>query len=238
MSSESVAPSPHTLTADEILALDRIPAGTIRSHVLRPDGIIESTAVNNLLAIHGTFCADFIMNRFGSYIVIPPSFWQYVKKDLGEYHGRDWRLLAKNEHGGYMGIISESTIYVAKTDVVVLKPDQGSLVFEFNIGPTHEITLSKETLIKTYGYEKVGYDTRLPYVPWWRDAYAPVPLLLEWAAYDGFKPAVKLLDDPPQAALDQWYNQGQIAAPTRDAVQRFITSGTTHPQLTGTIIDV
>ena len=225
------------LSPEEILALDRIPAGMVRSSVTHPDGLVEGTAVNNLLAIHGALCTDFAGNRFGSYLIIPQSFWRRVKKELGEYHARDWRLLPKNRYGGYLGIISASTIYVMDIDFVVLKPDQGDLVFEFSVGHDHKITVSKEELIQTYGYERVGYDTRLTYVPWWTNSYAPPFVLLDWVKFDGYKPAKALLDNPPQDALSQWYNQAFIAAPVKEAVVALIEGRKYYPPLPPGTID-
>ena len=228
------------LTPNDILSIPSLHAGTVRSHINHPDGLCEGTAINNLIAIHGIFCVDFAGNKFGSYTVVPTTFWRHIRKELAELHGRDWRLLAKNPHGGYMGVLSGVTIYVEEVSVVVLKPDQGELVFEFSVGNEHEILLSKEQLIKEYGYEKVGYDTRLTFVPWWESrgcAYAPIAALLEWAETDGYKPAVALLANPSQAALNQWYNQGQIQAPVKEAVVALIEGREYYPQISARVIE-
>jgi hypothetical protein len=200
------------LDRDEILALDRVPIGMVRHTVGN-----ESVALNNLYALITKFCTDFVGNRFGGYFVIPDDFWRRVRKEWAEQHGRDPKLLPRNLHGGYMGIFSYFTIYVGGVeDVVILKPDVGTLVFQATIGTEHFISISKEELVDTYGHAATGYDTRIPFVPGWEQygyAYAPPSVLLEWANYDGYQPAVALLENPPQAALEQWHRQGAIAAP-------------------------
>lgn len=207
------------LSRDDILALpDRVAGGTIRHTFAHPDED-EQVAVNNLLALTSELCTDFSGNRFGGYFVVPTDFWRLVKKDWAS-KGNDPKLLPKNKFGGFMGMFPYFTIYVGGTDKVILKPDQGELIFEFEIGEDYDV-IRKGWLIDTYGYKKVGYDKRLVFVPWWSTmgiAYAPPPLLRDWIAEDGFKPAVDILTNPPQAALEQWYQQGYLPAPTREAL--------------------
>ena len=203
------------LSPEEILHEERIPGGTIRAEFPHEDGSIEGVALNNIQAAINRTCTDFSGNRFGAYIIVPRRFWKQMCREWGEYHGKDWKLLAKNPYGGFMGMYAYVTVYVMPIATIVIKPDIGSLVFEFTIGSTHAITVSKEELVKRYGFERVGYDTRLVYVPWWAGggfAYAPLPTVLEWAT-DKYPPAVALIANPPQLAIEQWQRQGFIAGP-------------------------
>ena len=225
------------LTRDQVLEIPRLHAGSVRHTVFNGDGTVESVAINNLLAMKTTFCSDFSGNQFGCYFVVPESYWRIMTKEWKELYRNDWTWLPTNPHGGYLGLMPYVTVYVGEvTDTVVLKPDIGELVFEFAVTDKHETTLSKGQLVEDYGYEVVGYDTRVPYVPWWVSwgcAYAPPGLLLSWG---DFKPAVQLLENPPDAALKQWFNQGLIAAPVKEAMVALIEGREYYPQLpTGAI---
>lgn len=200
------------LTKEEIIAEEAIPAGTLR-HTIHHDEGDEGVALNNLLAILSHHCTDFTGNKFGAYIVVPLTFWQKIRRDWQDTQGKDPDLLPKNVHGGYMGLFPYVTIYPAEIDYILLKPDIGTLTYMFTIGDVHLLTWNKDKLVEAYGWEAVGYDNRLPYVPWWDDHYAPPQLLLEWVKEDGYLPAFKLLEAPPQDAIDQWIRQGLISAP-------------------------
>lgn len=210
------------LSRDDILSLEAIPLGMVRHTVVNGDGTPESVAINNLLALKTVICTDFSGNQYGAYFVVPDSYWKKMQYEWKALYRNDWTWLPTNEYGGYLGIMPYVTVYVGGTDKVILKPDVGALVYSFEVGAEHHITMSKSELIEKYGYERVGYDTRVVYVPWWESygcAYAPPGLLLTWGDY---KPAVALLENPPNAALKQWYNQGLIAAPKKDAVVALI----------------
>lgn len=226
------------LTKDDILTLPRLLGGSIRHTVFNEDGSVESVAINNLLAIKNAFCTDFSGNQFGCYFIVPDSYWRVMKREWRELYRNDWTWLPKDVNGGYQGMMPYVTIYVGGvSDLVVMKPDIGELVFEFTVGLTHEILISKSALVEEFGYEVVGYDIRQVFVPWWEYygcAYAPPGLLLSWG---NFKPAVQLLENPPDAALKQWFNQGLIAAPVKEAVVALIEGKTYYPQLTAGVVN-
>ena len=202
------------LTKEEILAEEAIHAGTIRHTIHNSDGD-EGVSLTNMMAILAHHCTDYIGNRFGAYIIVPPTYWQKMRRDWQDTQGKDPNLLPRNIHGGYMGLFPYVTVYVAEglDNVVILKPDVGTLSYAFIIGDEHKLIWNKDKLIARYGYEAVGYDNRLPYVPWFEFPYAPPQLLLAWVKDDGFKPALALLENPPLAAIKQWVTQGFISAP-------------------------
>lgn len=207
---------------------DKFMAGTIRHTIEHPDGTVEGVAVNNLLSVISTFSCDFSGNKFGGYLVIPSEFLSALKRDMREQHARDPEFLKKNKFGGLLGIFSYFTVYEDKeTDMVLLKTDVGKTVFVFTVGDEHNVVHKQEALDKL-GYEGMGFDNRIVFNPFWLSegaAYAPLPLLQEWVSEDNYSPARNLLENPPQDALTQWWNQGQISAPTKEAMPKLLTSG-------------
>ena len=213
------------LSKEDLWNLPHFPAGKVRHTIEHGDGTIEGVAINNLLAIVSTFSCDFSGNKYGGYIVLPRDFWEALKRDMREQHARDAEMLKKNKFGGVLGIFSYFTIYCDdSSEFVLLKSDVGNVVFRFTVGEEHNI-IRKQAALDALGYSLVGFDNRIVFNPYWIDEgvpYAPIPLLQQWVSEDSYAPAKQLLDNPPQEALDQWWRQGLLAEPTKEAMPKMI----------------
>ena len=219
----SITLSPNLLSAQDILGSEtKVFAGTIRHTIFHSDGTIEGVAANNLLSIISKYATDFSGNKLGGYLVLSQEFWKRLYVDMLEQYAKDISLLGKNKHGGVLGIFSNFTVYEDDaTDFVFLKNDSGELVYQFAVGDVHN-TMKKQDVVDRFGFRVVGFDNRIPYMANSLYPYAPISVLQQWVDEDGYTPAVALLENPPEQALIQWWKQGQLSEPTKEAMPKML----------------
>lgn len=204
-----------SFTKEQLLAMDYIDGGEIRSHVHNGDGSIEYVACNNLLATVSRLCQDLLGNRMGAYFIVPHSFWLDCEQDWKEHQGKDPAFLPRTPHGGIMGMLADCTIYVDDTIAdVYMRSDYNGVCWRFKVGDKHELVRRAQARELLGPYR--GFDDRVYYIPpalapfWGWNGYTPANVLLEWAK-----------DGDPQAK--QTLRRLALDAPKHHMVQEAIT---------------
>jgi len=185
-------------TKEDLLSLEYTYGGEIRVQIEHGDGTTELVLLNNLLGIISRFASDALGNKHGGYMIIPRKIWAQLREEASDRLGRENFKQTKDK--GFVGILSNWTIYLADVVQVFIRTDHNGLCWAFDIGSIHNL-LRRPEILQLVG-EGVGFDDKFVFHPL-LGGYAP-PLVLRAWADDGYKPALDALEilQIPEKACD------------------------------------